>query len=148
MCWSSKKTQAGLRIDRNKVPGLPPSAVHDQAVSVLVDTCAEQGLNEDNVRKALRGVTIQWWDYIAPRPSTGELNTVVVHDGQVYSGLTIGSKCLVAWRGRIYRSAFCHELLHIIGREVLGNADPEHSLSLLWEEIMGAVRKRLQEMDI
>ena len=99
-------------------------------------------------KKALNGVTVEWWDKIAPRPSTGELNTVVVSNNQVYSGLTIGKTCLVAWRGKIYRSAFCHELLHVIAREVLGDADPSHSNDLLWKVITKEANTRLTKEDI
>lgn len=150
MCWSKKtKTNSGLKISTNKVPGLPDKTAHDRAVDVLVLECARLGgMDAAVVKKALKGVTIEWWDRIAPRPSTGELNTVVVYDGMVYSGLTIGRICKVAWRGKIYRSAFCHELLHIISGKVLGDSDAAHANDLLWQSIAGSVKGLLQEEDI
>lgn len=150
MCWSKKtKTASGVKISANKVPGLPSKAEYDRAVSVLVETCVTHGSMERKaVERALNGATVEWWDRIAPRPSTGELNTVVVHDDMVYSGLTMGSTCKVAWRGKIYRSAFCHELLHVIAREVLGDPDAAHANDLLWQTIMDSVRAMLAAEDI
>lgn len=150
MCWGKKtKTSSGLKINANKVPGLPDKATHERAIEVLVLECSRLGgMDADAVKKALSSVTIEWWDRIAPRPSTGELNTVVVHDDMVYSGLTLGSTCKVAWRGKIYRSAFCHELLHIIAGAVLGDSDAAHANDLLWHTIAGSVRNLLQKEDI
>jgi len=148
MCWSRKtKTAFGVSIAANKVPGLPQQAAHDRALAVLVEECARH-MDEAAVKKSLDGVTVEWWDRIAPRPSTGELNTVVVHEDQVYSGLTIGRTCKVAWRGKIHRSAFCHELLHVVAGAVLGDPDPTHSNDLLWKIIDKAARGRLIEEDI
>jgi hypothetical protein len=148
MCWSRKtKTESGVKISANKVPGLPSQAAYDRALEVLIKECARH-MDEAAVKKALNGVTVEWWDRIAPRPSTGELNTVVVYEDKVYSGLTLGSMCKVAWRGKIHRSAFCHELLHIIGGRVLGDTDPSHSNTLLWKTINGQANARLKEEDI
>lgn len=147
MCWGKTKTESGAKISANKVPGLPIQADYDRALAVLVEECAKH-MDKSAVQKALNGITIEWWDKIAPRPSTGELNTVVVHDSQVYSGLTVGSMCKVAWRGKIYRSAFCHELLHIIGGKVLGDPDPSHSNDLLWKNINVQANAHLKEENI
>lgn len=148
MCWGKKtKTESGVKISANKVPGLPTQADYDHALVVLVEECAKH-MDKSAVQKALNGITIEWWDRVAPRPSTGELNTVVVHGNQVYSGLTLGSMCKVAWRGKIYRSAFCHELLHIIGGEVLGDSDPSHSNDLLWKTINEQTNTRLKKEDV
>lgn len=150
MCWSKKtKTDNGLKLSANKVPALPDKATHDRALTVLTTECSRLGgMDAAAVRKAFNGVTVEWWDRIAPRPSTGELNTVVVHDGMIYSGLTLGSICKVAWRGKIYRSAFCHELLHVIARAVLGDPDASHSNDLLWQTIEGGVNGILKKEDI
>lgn len=143
MCWRSKtKTSFGLKIDSNKVPGLPTAGVYERALALLVEECAKK-LDEAAVRRALSTVTVEWWDKIAPRPSTGELNTVVVSDDAVYSGLTVGSTCKVAWRGKLYRSAFCHEILHVVGASVLGDADPNHQSAILWKEFEPAANMRL-----
>lgn len=143
MCWNSKtKTSFGTKIDYNKVPGLPSQAVHERALTMLVEECAKK-YDEAAVRKALSSITIEWWNVIAPRPSTGELGTVVVDDGAIYSGLTIGTLCKVAWRGKLWRSAFCHELLHVIGYALFGVDDPEHQDDRLWKELETAANLRL-----
>jgi hypothetical protein len=103
----------------------------------------DKKFDEVKVRQALSSVTVEWWDKIAPRPSTGEINTVVVDNNMVYSGLTVGTLCKVAWRGKLWRSAFCHELLHIIGRALLGSDDPMHVNNLLWKELEPATNLRL-----
>jgi hypothetical protein len=148
MCWSKKtKTESGVKVSANKVPGLPGKAAYDRAIDVLIEECAKH-MDKAASRKALDGVVVEWWDRIAPRPSTGELNTVVVHDDKVYSGLTLGKTCKVAWRGKIHRSAFCHELLHVIAGAVLGDPDPAHVNDLLWKTIDRDARARLMTEDI
>jgi hypothetical protein len=143
MCWNSKtKTSFGLKINDNKVPGLPTKETYERALVLFVEECAKK-FDEVKVRQALSSVTVEWWDKIAPRPSTGEINTVVVDNNMVYSGLTVGTLCKVAWRGKLWRSAFCHELLHIIGRALLGSDDPMHVNNLLWKELEPATNLRL-----
>jgi hypothetical protein len=143
MCWSSKtKTSLGLKIDYNKVPGLPSKEAHERALTLFIEECAKK-FDEAKVRQALSSIIIEWWDKVAPRPSTGELNTVVVDNGAVYSGLTIGTLCKVAWRGKMSRSALCHELLHVVGRALLGIDDPYHENPLLWITLESAANNRL-----
>lgn len=143
MCWSRKiKTSFGLKIDYNKVPALPSQEAHERALALLIEECAKK-LDETKVRKAVSTITVQWWNQVAPRPSTGELNTVVVDNDMIYSGLTVGRLCMVAWRGKMWRSAFCHELLHVIAWEALGDPDPNHQNDLLWKELEAAANARL-----
>jgi len=145
MCWRSKtKTSFGLKIDWNKVPGLPSKEMHERALTLLVTKCVEQGLQEKVVTSALSRVTVQWWNVMAPSPSTGILNTVVVGpNGVLYSGLTTGNHCDVAWRGSLARSAFIHELLHRIGLTTGIGGDPDHLSKLLWIEIEPSVNQCL-----
>jgi hypothetical protein len=148
MCWSKKTTtQAGVKVDANKVPGLPAQTAYDRALAILLEECVKH-FGADPSKKALDGVTIEWWDRIAPSPSTGGLNTVVVDNNQIYSGLTVGRTCKVAWRGKIYRSAFCHELLHVVSEAILGDPDAEHANDLLWKVIDRDARARLTTEDI
>ena len=143
MCWTSKtKTSFGLKINYNKIPGLPSQELHERALTLFIEECAKK-FDEIKVRKAVASITVEWWDKIAPRPSTGELNTVVVDNGVLYSGLTIGTLCKVAWRGKFWRSAFCHELLHVVGYVVLGVDDPNHQNSLLWSDLDDVINNRL-----
>lgn len=129
-------------MDANKVPGLPAPATYERALTILVEECAKK-FDLPVVAKAVSSVTVEWWDRIAPRPSTGELNTVVVDGDAVYSGLTVGTTCKVAWRGKLSRSAFCHEILHVVGAAALGDADPNHGNALLWKELEPAANARL-----
>lgn len=143
MCWTSKtKTSFGLKINYNKVPGIPGRETHERVLTLLVEECAKK-YDEATVRKALSSVTVEWWNVIAPRPSTGELNTVVVYNDSIYSGLTIGTLCKVAWRGKFWRSAFCHELLHVIGYALFGVDDPDHLDDRLWKELDTSANLRL-----
>lgn len=147
MCFSKKiKTSQGCKIDRRKIPGLPTDTVHDQALKILVDKFAEK-LKLEDIKDAISKVTVEWWNDIAPSPSTGVLNTVVTNNGQIYSGLTVGLICKVAWRGKIYRSAFAHEFAHVIGGKLLDDWDPNHNISLLWNTVK-VINEELRKEDI
>jgi hypothetical protein len=147
MCFSKKiKTLYGCKIDRRKIPGLPTDSAHEQAIQILVDKFAEKFKLED-VRATLGKITMEWWNDIAPRPSTGELNTVVVHNGQIYSGLTVGSVCKVAWRGKLYRSAFAHEIAHQVSWKLFSDWDENHKNGLLWE-IVRIINEEYRKADI
>jgi hypothetical protein len=147
MCWSKIKTSFGLKVDNNKVPGLPGKDIYERALTLFVEESVKK-MSEIEVRKALSTVTVEWWDKIAPRPSTGEVDTVVVYNDLVYSGLALGDLCKIAWRGKLWRSAFCHELLHVIGGKIFGTEDPEHSNILLWKELEPAINLRLSNEKI
>jgi len=142
-----ERTSFGLRIDRNRVPGLPTRKAHEDALTVFVDECAKV-FDEAEVRRILSLVTVEWWDRIATQPSTGELNTVVVDGNRVYSGLAVGRMCKVAWRGRLWRSAFCHELLHIVGAEILGVPDLLHCDDTLWKILEPTINRRLSSAQL
>lgn len=132
MCWiKTTKTSTGLKINENGVPGLPGVEKYERALAIFTEECAKH-FSEVEVQKAISSITIEWWDKVAPSPSTGLLNTVVVFEKAVYSGLTVGSTCKVAWRGKLFRSAFAHELLHIVGLNLLNDGDAAHTNSLLW----------------
>jgi len=148
MCWSRKvKTSSGLVIKPNNVPSLPSLETYNRALTFFIEECAKV-FDKAAVEKSLSTITVEWWDKIAPRPSTGELNTVVVYDDVIYSGLTIGTLCLVAWRGKLSRSAFIHELLHVIGCDIIGEADPEHLNDLLWKQLERDINARLSANQI
>jgi len=147
MCFRKPKTSQGLKIDRRKIPGLPSDDDHSNALKIFVDECKKQ-FDENKVRDTVKVVTIEWWNNIAPRPSTGELNTVVVHNDQIYSGITISTTlCKVAWRGRIFRSAFVHELLHIISWAILNDPNSEHSNQSL-QDLEISINKKLSEENL
>ena len=144
MCWNKKtETSFGLKIDFRKLPGLPSKDTHERALTMFVEECAKK-FDETKVRQALSAITVEWWNDIAPSPSTGALSTVVVNNGAVYSGLTIGTKlCKVAWRGKLWRSAFFHELLHVVATVILGTDDPNHQNTLVWKDLEPAANARL-----
>lgn len=147
MCFSKKvKTSYGCKIDRRKIPGLPNDSAHDRAIQILVDIFGQRFKLED-VRTTIGKITVEWWNDIAPSPSTGKLNTVVAHDGQVYSGLTVGTTCKVAWRGKIYRSTFAHEIAHVIGGLLLNDWDADHNNNLLWDAVK-TINEKLKKADI
>lgn len=147
MCFSKKiKTLYGCKIDRRKIPGLPSDQVHEKALKIFIDEFAERFKLED-VEATISKITVEWWNDVAPSPSTGVLNTVVVDNGQVYSGLTVDPVCKVAWRGKISRSAFAHELAHIIGGKLLNDWDINHNNPLLWDTV-NKINKNLEEEDI
>ncbi len=82
MCFMKPKTSQGTKIDRRKIPGLPSDDDHTKALEIFINECKKQ-FDETKVRDTVKVVTIEWWNNIAPRPSTGELNTVVVHKDQI-----------------------------------------------------------------
>lgn len=141
MNWKTR-TSYGLKINSNGVPGLPTKEAHEHALALFIEECSKT-FDGEKVREAVAPIILEWWDKIAPRPSTGELNTVVVVDGAVYSGLTRGVTCMVAWRGKLSRSAFVHELLHVVGWKVLGHSDPDHLDAVLWHYLEPAINGRL-----
>ena len=133
MCFSRKTTvSVGTKIDRRKISGLPTDEVHTKALTIFIDECSKI-FDRSKVETSVKSITVEWWNDVAPSPSTGVLNTVVVDNGQVYSGLTVGTLCKVAWRGKLFRSAFAHEMLHIIGRNLLNNEDAGHQEKSLWD---------------
>lgn len=125
MCFKKKTTQ-GVKIDRRKIPGLPSDDDHSKAINVVIDECSKV-FDRQKVEESIKKITIEWWNDIAPSPSTGTLMTVVVYNDQIFSGLNIGNMCKVAWRGKIYRSAFVHEILHVIGQDILNDPDGDHN---------------------
>lgn len=133
MCFS-KKISYGCKIDHRKIPGLPSDGIHEKAIKIVVDKFSERIKLED-IETTIKKITIEWWNYIAPSPSTGGLNTVVSYNGKVYSGLVVGSICKVAWRGKIFRSALAHEIAHVIGGQILNDSDPNHINNFLWDTV-------------
>ena len=145
MCFK-KKTEQGTKIDRRKIPGLPSDADHTKAINTFVEECAKI-FDRQKVEAAVKTITIEWWNNIAPSPSTGVLNTVVVDNDQLYSGLTVGTICKVAWRGKLFRSAFAHEMLHVIGQNILNDGDANHQNQNLWN-IESSVNKIFSEINL
>jgi len=96
---------------------------------------------------AINGYTLEWWGVVAVSPSTGVLTTVVIYGDKLYSGLTTfnDSTIRVAWRGRIHRSAFVHEIAHLVGIEAFSVEDREHTLDKLWLWV-SSVNKSLSEV--
>jgi hypothetical protein len=148
MCFSRKpKTSQGVKIDRRKIPGLPSDEDHSKALDIFITECVKH-FDYSKVQDIVKLVTIEWWNDIAPSPSTGKLNTVVVHNGQVYSGLTVSTTlCKVAWRGKIHRSAFVHEFLHIVNWSILGDSDPNHTNDVL-RSLEVAINAKLSEINL
>lgn len=144
MCFK-KKLNYGVRLNKRKVPNLPSDMDFNRALNIFVDEVSKE-YDEDNVKKALNKAVIEWWDYVAPSPSTGNLSTVVIDEDKAYSGLTKGKTCKVAWRGKLWRSAFAHELLHIICIALVQtDGDPNHSNDRLWKVLEVRINKKLQE---
>ena len=139
---SNIETLFGLKIYENKVPGLPDLETYNYILKLFVEDCSKK-FNEKNICKAISKIKLEWWDKIAPKYSTGELDTVVVYDKKIYSGLTIGNECKVAWRGKIYRSAFFHEILHVIYKELFGVIDPFHLNIPFWKEFEYNINNKL-----
>lgn len=142
MCFKKRdKLNYGIQVDRRKIPGLPSIDDCNIAIELLIGN-----FTLSSIQNSLKNLTIEWWNDFAPSPSTGIINSVVVNNDMVYSGLTIGNICKVAWRGKIFRSAFIHEILHYIGL-VLGDGDPEHKNTKLWD-VERIVNKLLAEKNI
>lgn len=116
----------GCMLDAHGVPGLPTIEEHNEALDAIVGEAGKL-MPSDQVAAAIGRITIQWWDILRISPSTGHPTTVVVFDGQPYSGLTVGHLCMVAWRGEIHGSAFVHEIMHVVGGDVLGDWNADHS---------------------
>lgn len=146
MCFRKKdKLNFGIQVDRRKIPGLPSINDCNTAIELLLANFTLA--NTTLIQNVFKNLTIEWWNDFAPSPSTGIINSVVVDNDMVYSGLTTGNICKVAWRGKIFRSAFIHEILHFIGVVVLGDGDAEHKNVKLWE-IENIVNKLLTEKNI
>lgn len=120
------------KIISGNTPGAPAPDVVDKAVSIFVKVCNEK-LSVGTCAAAIKDVELAWSGVVAPSPTTGVLNTVVVYQGNLYSGLTVGNKVMVAWRGKISRSALAHELCHVVGVGILGDPNKDHTNQLLAE---------------
>ena len=143
MCFNRKATASqGTKIDRRKIVGLPIDDAHTKALTIFTDECSRV-FDRTKVEASVKSITIEWWNDVAPSPSTGVLNTVVIDSGYLYSGLTVGTTCKVAWRGMLYRSAFAHEMLHVIGRNLLNDEDADHKNHTLWD-LETAINSTLQ----
>lgn len=131
----------------NNVPSVPGIDTLDKALSSFVEKC-DESFGVGKCLSAVSGVTVVWWDKIAPRASTGELGTTVVYNGVAYSGLTTrDGTCRVAWRGKLFRSAFSHELMHVVSGRILGDWDEEHKIEKVWL-VDREVSNKLKELDI
>lgn len=125
MCFKKKTTQ-GVKIDRRKIPGLPTDEEHSKVIDFIIEICSKS-FDRQQVEESVKKITIEWWSDISPSPSTGVLNTVVIYNDLIYNGLTIGNLCKVAWKGKIYRSAFVHEIMHVIGADILNDINADHT---------------------
>lgn len=138
MCWFKKSTTtslpSGCKINRRGIPGLPSDLNHTTAVGVVIDECKRVfGQDKESaILNAIKNITVEWWNDVAPHPSTGVLDTVVVDNDQIYSGLTVGYTCKVAWRGKMSRSAFGHEILHVMCNDILHDPDANHTNPAIW----------------
>lgn len=124
-------------------PGAPLPADVDKAIGIYVSVCAKR-YTEAKCLAAIKPVVLEWSGVIAPSPSTGALNTVVVLNGTLYSGATVGISVRVAWRGKISRSALIHELGHVVGTYILGDPNGDHTnteLKALEDEANAEVAK-------
>jgi len=138
------ETSQGCKIDRRGIPGLPSNSEHSKALDILIYS-GRKYFNEVQIRDTLKLITIEWWNTIATNPSTGQLNTVVIYDGYPYSGLTIGNLCKIAWRGKLFRSAFIHEILHVMGTRILGDPNPNHTNETLYNVEIEANKKLFEQ---
>lgn len=145
MCFKAKLSN-GTKIDRRKIAGLPSDEKHLIAINLVIEECGRT-IDIEKVKTILSGVVIEWWNDVYPSPSSGVLNTVVVDKDNLYSGLTIGDTCKVAWRGKINRTALVHELLHIIGRDIISDDNASHSNEVL-NKLEATINYRLQILDI
>lgn len=141
-------TKYGIVILGNKTPGIPSIQRIDKALDIFVKHCKTL-FPEEKCLLVLKNIKIEWWGVIAPSPSTGSLSTVVVYQGQIYSGLaTLGDyKARVAWRGLIGRSAFAHEIIHLVGYFATGDPDGEHKKAEWWA-LVGEMKKEMIENNL
>lgn len=131
----------------NNVPSVPSVYHLEKALAEFITVC-DKSFGVNKCYNALSGITIIWWDKIVPRPVTGELNTAVVYNGIAYSGLTTrDGVCRVAWRGKIFRSAFIHELMHVVAGKLIGDWDENHKIEKVWA-VEEEVNKVLAGLDI
>lgn len=126
----------GIEINKTKVPyalDLTRTRKHyDDMAEVIATKLIACNLN---ISKAdFNGLRIIWSDAVAPSPSTGELNTVVMPgDGRLYNGFIDNKIIYIAWRGRVYRTALVHELIHYFLKLHNGNPDAEHKHKTAWQ---------------
>lgn len=117
----------------------------------LMDTLVA-GFKECNLgwdpENGFDGVKIEWSDKVCPEYSTGNLNTCVdIGDKQIYNGIQAGATMKVAWRGKVYRTALVHELVHYFGKLFDGRPDPSHRIPEYWK-CEQLVNMRLKERNL
>lgn len=139
-------TAYGLKIERNKIKGLPSLDDHNKALSIFIDECVNRGLKEKDVLDVLKKLTVQWWDYKYTNSQGINMTVVKYYDGY-YSGATVGNLSMVAWRGSIAASAFHHEIMHPVGRKLLNDEDPDHNNDFMWN-IVSACKARCSVIGI
>jgi len=63
------------------------------------------------------------------------------------AGLQKGKSIIVHWKGSLGKSAFMHELLHVVDEIVRKGYDPEHADSAFWEQEL-ELNSKLQELGL
>jgi hypothetical protein len=134
----------GIKQDKS-VPYVTTQTDIHKGVNIIVDGFAE--CFEKRVDQYFDGVIFKFSDEIAPSPSTGILNTVVKYNNAVGSGFQIGKTMLVAWRGKLFRSAVAHELMHYLGRVIDSAPDPNHQIIKYWNCVK-RINGRLKEANL
>lgn len=136
------KLNCGLKIDNNKVKDLPTKEIYE---AVMVVMCNELGLFFD--LNNLSDWVLQWGDSLY-KDGNGYRTYVVSPIGNLCAGSTSGGHtCKVAWRGKIHKSAFIHELLHALSKETYKDLDASHSRKDVWE-FEKKINNKLKEMSI
>ena len=127
--WNKKiKLSCGLKIDENKVKGLPSKEIYEVCLSLMHDEF-------DHVFdfNTLSGWTLQWGDTLY-KNGDGYITLVVSPLGHLCNGSTGGHTCKVAWRGCLHKSAFVHELIHALLKEAGGDLDADHDKKNIWDK--------------
>lgn len=138
----------GVLLDRNGVENLASAEKHNNVLDVFFNEASKLA-GKGYVLDSLFKTTIQWWDHLAPSPSTGKLETVVTYNGKLYAGLNFeGGLCMVAWKGKFYQSALVHEVSHVLARDVFN--DQDHYTRPIWgkEGLVTKVNVKLMDLDL
>lgn len=90
---------------------------------------------------------VKFCDYVAPSYSTGELNTVCELSDSIVSGHAPGKTVFVAWRGKVHRTSFAHEIMHQLMANSGFGPDYNHESKPYWD-CVNAINKSLKEGDL
>lgn len=138
----------GTTLLGNNTPNAPGLVDTEKALEIVQRHCAEVFTASD-CKEAISKMTVEWWGVMAHTPSTGAVMTIVPDNGDIYAGLTTYDfKVRVAWRGKFYRSAFAHEIIHVVAIVATGDGDALHTNTEWWIDLVGKMKEEMKAQNL